>query len=143
MTTNIREIEKGDYDKGHLELYKQLTHINPENISRSMYNNFVEKLNESHMIFVLVHNDSIVGSGTIIIEDKLIRDISRVGHIEDIVVDGNCRGSGYGKKIIEYLIEYSKKMGCYKVILDCSNSNQEFYEKCGLTLNGCQMCKYF
>lgn len=139
----IRQVEKEDYNRGHLELYKQLTQINPENINKSMYENFVSKLRDNHMIFVLIQNNIVVGSGTVIIEDKLIRNISKVAHIEDIVIDNSYRGSGHGKRIIEHLIDYSKKMGCYKVTLDCNIKNQEFYEKCGMLLNGCQMCKYF
>lgn len=42
-------------------------------------------------------------------------------------------------RLIEALIEESRKSGCYKVILDCSEANQAFYEKCGLTRKEVQM----
>lgn len=143
IMTTIRHILRDDYSNGHLELYKQLTFMNPENISKNSYNEFVNKLNENHMIYVLLHEGRIVGTATIFIEEKLIRDISRVAHIEDVVIDKNCRGLGFGKLIIDHLIGIAKKRDCYKVILDCAKENQIFYEKCGLIANGYQMCKYF
>ena len=139
----IRHITKDDYSMGHLELYKQLTYINPEKIDQYTYEQFIDKLNDRHMIFVLIDQGKIVGSATIFIEEKLIRDISKVAHIEDVVIDKNCRGMGYGKMIIDYLVNIAKNNNCYKVILDCDINNQIFYEKCGLLLKGCQMCKYF
>jgi hypothetical protein len=41
--------------------------------------------------------------------------------------------------LIEALIDVSRDRGCYKVILDCSEANQAFYEKCGLTRKEVQM----
>ena len=36
-----------------------------------------------------------------------------------------------GEKIMNYLIEISKKRGCYKTILDCTDDVKPFYEKLG------------
>lgn len=36
-------------------------------------------------------------------------------------------------------MEFAKGAGCYKVILDCGESNVAFYEKCGLTRKEVQM----
>lgn len=35
----------------------------------------------------------------------------------------------------------AQELGCYKVILDCSEDNVPFYEKCGLTRKEVQMVK--
>jgi hypothetical protein len=42
-------------------------------------------------------------------------------------------------RLIEALITACREMGCYKVILDCSESNAPFYEKCGLVRKEIQM----
>ena len=44
------------------------------------------------------------------------------------------RGYGLGKKMIELLSLYAKEQGCYKCILDCSDDNVGFYEKCDYVL---------
>jgi hypothetical protein len=42
-------------------------------------------------------------------------------------------------RLIDELLRVSKERGCYKVILDCSEANQPFYEKCGLIRKEVQM----
>ena len=93
-------------------------------------------------VFVMEKDRIIIASGTLIIEKKLIHGGSKLGHIEDIVVDKTTRGMGLGKKLISFLIDYAKKKNCYKVTLDCNIKNKIFYEKCDLKCNGCQMVKY-
>lgn len=63
--------------------------------------------------------------------------------IEDVVVDSRIRGRGLGKKIVSKVREAAKKLGCYKCILDCSESNVRFYEKCGFRENEHCMALYF
>lgn len=41
------------------------------------------------------------------------------------------------------LIKIAHESGCYKVILDCSDDNVPFYQKCGLERKGAQMAVYF
>jgi len=84
----------------------------------------------------------IVGSGTAVVEPKLIRGGKSVGHIEDIVTDGNHRGAGIAKKILEMLKEYCSANNCYKVILDCDEAVQGVYEKSGFVVKGLQMGIY-
>ena len=45
--------------------------------------------------------------------------------------------------MIEYLVNKSEKLGCYKVILDCDEKNVGFYEKCKFEKKGVQMANYF
>lgn len=63
-----------------------------------------------------------------------------MGHIEDIAVDADQQGKKLGLRIIEALKYIGAKMGCYKVILDCSakvNSDYCcFYFERGRVLTG-------
>lgn len=89
------------------------------------------------------YNKKIIGCGTIIIEPKFIHNCGYVGHIEDICILPQYQGSGYGKKIIQHLIDISKINNCYKIILNCNETNESFYEKCGFKKNNIQMSIYF
>lgn len=75
-------------------------------------------------------------------ELKFIRGCGKCGHVEDVVVDASYRGQRLGARVVEALIEAAQKAGCYKVILDCSEDNAAFYEKCGLTRKEIQMVRY-
>lgn len=84
----------------------------------------------------------IVAAGTIVIERKFIRHLGLVGHIEDIAVAGDQQGKKLGLRIIETLKAIGQGNGCYKVILDCSEKNVPFYEKCGFERKGVEMGWY-
>lgn len=136
----IRRLVPEDYYKGYLDLLNQLTVTN----TFVSYLDFFNQLNNINSdIFVIELDNKIVASGSILIERKFIRDFRSVGHIEDIVVDKNYRSKGLGKQIINYLTQYAKDNGCYKVILDCSKENVEFYTKCGYIDKGVCMGLYF
>ena len=85
----------------------------------------------------------IVGSGTIIIEPKIIRGGANVGHIEDIVVAKHMQGKGISQKILNILKLIARENNCYKVILDCEDSVKNVYLKNGFTLKGIQLAEYF
>ena len=127
----FRNLEINDYYNGYLDLLSQLTEVNKKNITFEKFSNFIKNLNINHKIIVIIHENKIVASGTLFIEDKIIHGISKVGHIEDIVVDSESRGLGLGKKIVSYLTNLAKENNCYKVILNCKEENCGFYQKCG------------
>lgn len=139
----IRELKKEDYYKGHLELYQELSKINIITIDFNQYENFVSTLNNKHKIFVIEDNNNIIGTITVLIENKLIRNVSRVGHIEDVVIKKEYNGKGLGKKLVEHCVLYCKNNGCYKVILDCEDDKIGFYEKCGFKRKDNGMKIYF
>ena len=84
----------------------------------------------------------IIGSGTIIIEPKIIRGCRFVGHIEDIVVHTNYRSCGICQNILNILKEIAINNNCYKIILDCNESVKKVYEKNNFVNNGLQMSLY-
>ncbi len=136
---NIRPLSLNDYYKDYINLLSQLTHIG--DISFDQFQDTFHNL-KSH-IFVIENNNKIIVSGTIIIEQKFIHNCSKVGHIEDIVVDKDYRKFGLGKSMIEYLVCNAKKQNCYKIILDCDKNLIQFYEKIGFKEKNIQMALYF
>ncbi len=139
----IRTLQVSDYKKEYFNLLAQLT-TSPA-ICYSQFEQFVNNLNPYHQIIVIedLLTNKIVGTGTILIEFKLIHGLGKVAHIEDIVTDGSYRGQGLGAQLINHLVKQAQAAGCYKVILDCGEHNVGFYTKCGFEQKGVQMAKYF
>ena len=129
-----------------LNLLSQLTDINNSEgspISPEEYNKFFSNLEPNTHIYVLENEeDKLVAMGTLVIESKLIHGGSKVAHIEDVVVDKNQRGKGYGKIMIDYLIKKGEKFNCYKIILNCNEKNIGFYEKAGFQQKNVEMSLY-
>eukprot|EP01084_Bolivina_argentea_P084111 152209_1 len=140
-----RKLERSDYDKGFLKLLDQLSEVG--NVSRSQWNVAFDTIeaNPLHSIFVIEDKPKhlIIGCITMLIEQKFMHGCSRVGHIEDVVTDTNYRGQGLGKLLTNYAVDYAKQSGSYKVILDCSDNNVPFYERCGFKKKENQMAYYF
>ena len=142
----FEKLKAQDINKDYLFLLSQLTSVDYETLNKENIKNFLNNLNNNHVIFLMKdskNNNKIIGSITIIIEHKIIHGFSKVGHIEDVVVDINYRGQKLGKKLINYAVGLCKDKGCYKVILDCNNENIKFYEKCNFELKGNEMSLYF
>jgi len=64
-------------------------------------------------------------------------DASRVREKRSLTCEGREKRS-----IVDELVRRAEQEGCYKVILDCDESNVAFYAKCGLKIKGVQMAKY-
>ncbi|KAL3683189.1 hypothetical protein R1sor_001211 [Riccia sorocarpa] len=142
----LRSLEPSDYRKGYLNLLEQLTVVG--DTSEEEFTTRVEdlgRLGDLHHVVVIedIERHVIVASATLFVEPKFIRKCGKVGHIEDVVVDQTVRGQHLGQRIISHLTNLSKELGCYKVILDCSEANAPFYEKCGFERKERQMGRYF
>ena len=70
----FRKLEKNDFNKNYLQLLEHLTTVNPEKIDVNTFTAFVDKLNDSHAVYVLEDsiNNVVVGTVTLFIEDKII-----------------------------------------------------------------------
>jgi glucosamine-phosphate N-acetyltransferase len=141
----FRKIEKSDFAKNYIHLLQHLTIVNPAEIKTSQFNTFIENLGNNHAIYVLedIVNNIIIGTITLLIEGKIIHNMGKVAHIEDVVVDPNYRGQNLGKALIQKVTDIAHDANCYKIILDCSEHNEEFYKKCDYKRKGVQMARYF
>jgi len=169
---HIRPLSSTDYHRGHIQVLSVLSHApdpgftawvshfnamkfttsspapssggllrptpTPANIGQGHKSNQVY----FPIVIVLKTNDQVVGTGTVFMEKKFLRGLSTVGHIEDIAVDKNQQGKKLGLRIIQALTGISEGLGAYKTILNCSDHNIPFYEKCGFSKKENEMAKY-
>jgi len=127
----IREIEEDDLENGFLETLDFLR--NASDLDKNKANEILKKIkqNSNHIIYVAIDNKKIVGSTTLLIEQKFIHDGGLVGHIEDVVVRKDYEGKGIGIKLVTSMLERAKEKNCYKTILDCKDGVKQFYERIG------------
>ncbi|KAG6820341.1 hypothetical protein H0H93_002001 [Arthromyces matolae] len=142
---HIRPLASTDYHRGHLQVLSILTSA-PDTGEEAWRAHFDALRNAGRAYYSLViidkPSDQIVGVGTVFLERKFQRGISCVGHIEDIVVDEKQQGKKLGLRIIQALTYISENSGAYKTILNCSDKNIPFYEKCGYEKKENEMARY-
>lgn len=135
MELCIRELIEQDLDRGFFETLSNLADvgniINNNNLAKRIFNELMEKKNHIIMVAEEKKEHQIIGTATLIIEQKFIHNGGKIGHIEDVAVRKGFEGKGIGKGIIIKLISLAKEDGCYKVILDCDERITKFYEKIG------------
>ena len=127
----IRKIIESDLENGFLESLDNLREVSnlEHNSAKSILEGILE--NENHIIHVAELDGKIVGSTTLLIEQKFIHEGGFVGHIEDVVVKKEFEGQGIGMKLVLSLLDVANEKKCYKTILNCEDTLIPFYEKIG------------
>jgi glucosamine-phosphate N-acetyltransferase len=134
---NISEIKRH-----YLLLLGELTTVS--DMTNEQFYKHIQEINSMGQIIVGIEYESetIVCSGTIIIEPKIIHGGRPAVHIEDIVVLEKWRNKGIAKDLLKQLKEIAISKNCYKIILDCNERLVSFYEKSGFSKKGIQMFEY-
>lgn len=126
LLMQIRPLASSDYARGHLDILAVLTVVSDpgEHAWRAQFE-ALRATSRTYYSIVIVDkaSDRIVAVGTVFIERKFLRGLGAVGHIEDIAVDKSQQGKKLGLRIINALTGISENSGCYKTILNCSESN--------------------
>ena len=85
-------------------------------------------------LFLIREGDEIVATATLCVCHT---PESTIGFVETVVVAPECRGKGYGRKIMEDVIAKAKDLGCDKLQLTSKPSRvaaNELYKKLGFSL---------
>ncbi len=85
----------------------------------------------------------VVGTVSLLIEQKFIHRGGKVGHIEDVAVRRGFRGKGLGADLVRFATEEARRLGCYKVILNCFEPLVPFYASLGYRKHDLGMRKDF
>jgi len=134
---NIRKVTYEDYES----YYALINEFRPTVFTREQFQETLTYIQQTGDIWVLEENKTLIATGTILYEKKLIFNTCIYAHIEDVCVKQTERGKGYGKRLVRHLLEETKRNGCHKVTLDCNDENVGFYNACGLSKRGNQMCE--
>lgn len=128
----LRSLEPNDLQRGYFDVLSALT-VAPTP-SQQAFNERVELMRAHDVnVFVVVdeESDRIAGTVTVLIEPKMARELAFVAHVEDVAVHAQYQGRAIGQRLLRHACDFAKARGCYKVILDASEKNGGFYEKCG------------
>jgi glucosamine-phosphate N-acetyltransferase len=135
----IRKLNLDDYH----QYFKLINDFRETNFSKDQFVMIMDKISDYTAMWVIELDGNLIACATILYEYKFIHDIGKVGHVEDVCVGKEFRGKGYGKILIDHLVNEAKLNDCYKIILDCKEDLNDFYGKSGFEKNGIQMSIYY
>ncbi|XP_076834703.1 glucosamine 6-phosphate N-acetyltransferase [Brachyhypopomus gauderio] len=143
----LRPLCVGDVDRGLYKLLSQLTVAG--DVTKEQFKAKFEHMKKTGDYYTIVVEDTnlgqIVATATLIIEHKFIHGCAKRGRVEEVVVSDVCRGKQLGKLLVSTLTLLSKKLQCYKITLECSQKNVEFYKKFGYSASeeSYMQCRFF
>ena len=120
-----RQIQMTDKDK-YLQLMNGFRDVNID-MESSEFNKIYNKIVNNGCIIVCEQNDELIGSITIITEQKFIHNSAIYAHIEDVFVHESHRHKKIGKELVNKAIEYCKDNNVFKILLNCDETLKEFY----------------
>jgi glucosamine-phosphate N-acetyltransferase len=129
MNIEIRELEPDDFERGFLETLAELAAVD---LTPSAARAILETRRRAGVrTFVAVEGARVVGTTSLVVEQKFIHGGALCGHIEDVAVHAEFKKRQIGARLVRHATEAAAQAGCYKVILSCFERLIPFYEGCG------------
>lgn len=142
MSFIIRELKEEDLSNGFVETLSNLSEVGKLSNDTIRKREILREIKDKNYRIVIAEdnqNHQIIGSATLLIEQKFIHNGGKAGHIEDVVTRKGYEGKGIGREILKELIKIAKDNECYKIILDCDEKLVKFYEKLGFKKHSIMM----
>jgi glucosamine-phosphate N-acetyltransferase len=125
----VREMTVTDLEHGVLESLASLAEVGLTAAEAVPF--FHERLRAGVRTYVACVGDEVVGTASLLVERKFIHRGGLVGHIEDVAVRRDTQRKGVGTALVRHATEEARRLGCYKVILNCLDDRVSFYTRLG------------
>lgn len=92
-----------------------------------------------YQVFLATAGGKVVGSFLLVIVQTLGARCAPEAIVEDVVVDESARGTGIGKRMMEFVMREAARAGCYKLVLSSHldrTGAHAFYERLGFRRHG-------
>lgn len=132
----LRPLRNDDINRGYGTLLSQLTKVG--NVTPDQFKNRFDEMRKCEGTYYIIviedkSSNQVVGSSSLIIEQKFIHSAGLRGRIEDVVIHENYRGKQLGKLLVQLLVLLGEFLGVYKLSLECKYDKEKFYHNFGFT----------
>jgi glucosamine-phosphate N-acetyltransferase len=126
---SYRKLELSD-KKNYLQL---MNNFRPTKLDMddNEYEDIFNHITKNGTIIVAEMNGQLIGSITVLIEQKFIHNSSKYAHIEDVFVSEHIRNKKVGKNLVEKSIDFCRQQDIMKISLNCAQDLSKFYSVCG------------
>lgn len=133
----IRELEEADFtaDSGFVETMANMNDISDLDLDQ-LKTIWRKAKQQDAYFFIAVSQEEdsknqIVATVKLLVEPKFFHGGQAAGHIEDVVTRQGFEGQGLAKALLLEALKKAEALNCYKVILDCKQELEPFYNKVG------------
>jgi len=126
---NVRKLDESDISEALFDALSNLSEVGLDVDQAKLLHSIRE--NQAVSTYGFFEGDELLGTISVIVEQKLIHKGAPAGHIEDVAVRKGNEGLGVGRALVSHAVEECRQAGCYKVVLDCSSDLVPFYAKHG------------
>lgn len=130
MEVLVGELDDTDLDKGFLDTLATLAEVG---LTRAQALEILHERQRSgaHTYVARLPDGRVVGTATLIVEQKFLHGGGRSGHVEDVAVHTDFQQHGIGALLVGHLTMAARRLGCYKIILNCFDHLLPFYGRQG------------
>ena len=111
----IRDLEIEDIESLSKLYYQFWSETSDEETMRGKFSQLQK--NDAYIFLCAIENNILVGSLMGIVCEELYGDCRPFMVVENVIVDGNHRGKGFGKALLGELEKRAKAKDCTKIIL--------------------------
>lgn len=131
MTPHIRELQAADLSRCLVDTLASLAEVGLT--VDQMREVMQERLRLGTRTYVAIDSatNEVVGTASLVQERKFIHHGGRVGRIEDVSVRKGFRGQGLASALVSHALSEARRLGCYKVTLNCFEQLAPLYSSLG------------
>ena len=132
MELSIRPVQQNDFNEIFNLLQQLWTDLELDyNLLLKVYNKAVESKVQKMIVGEI--GNKIIGFCSLTIRNNLLQ-AGNLGHLDELVIDKEYCGNGFGKQMIESITEIAQGLDCNRIELDTAfyrKESHEFYESIG------------
>lgn len=123
----FRKLRKDDFEQ-YINLMNEFRPLNFK-ITSDKFEEIYDIIFRNDIIYVIEKHNELIGTGKLLIEQKFIHNLSKYGHIEDVIIKKKYRKNKYGTIMIKHIVDECKKKNFYKITLTCNKKLISFYKQ--------------
>jgi glucosamine-phosphate N-acetyltransferase len=127
----VRDLFAPDMYKGFLTTLEALSVVDLDPEKDDLGEIYRRRLRAGIKTYAALLEEEVIGTASLFVEPKFLHSGGFVAHVEDVAVRPDYQGKGVGAAIMLHVEREAREAKCYKIILDCSDKNREFYERLG------------
>lgn len=131
-----------EYYNQLIELYSINNIIDKDIVTFKKFSYTIKSLPKNHTIYLYIKNNIIIGCCSLIIEQKIIYNCGKVGHMQDLIVKVSERENSIQSILIKYIVKKAEEKQCNRLDILSPIYLERYYNRHNFTKEGLYMSNH-